>query len=56
MAEAASVPFTAAEEAELKHAFERYEHGVSVDNARRAAALAALFMLAGTTLYWMVFP
>ncbi len=56
MAEAASVPFNAAEEAELKHAFERYEHGVSVDNARRAAALAALFMLAGTTLDWMVFP
>ncbi len=56
MAEATSVPFSAAEEAELKHAFERYEHGVSVDNARRAAALAALFMLAGTTLDWMVFP
>ena len=55
MAEAATVPFTAADEAELKHAFERYEHGVSVDNARRAAALAALFMLGGTTLDWMVF-
>jgi signal transduction histidine kinase len=56
MAEASSVSFPAADEAELKHAFERYEHGVSVDNARRAAALAALFMLAGTTLDWMVFP
>jgi len=56
MAEAASVSFTTAEEADLKHAFERYEHGVSVDNARRAAALAALFMLGGTSLDWMVFP
>jgi signal transduction histidine kinase len=56
MAEAATVSFPAVDETELKHAFERYEHGVSVDNARRAAALAALFMLAGTTLDWMVFP
>jgi signal transduction histidine kinase len=56
MAEAATEPFTPADEAELKRAFEHYEHGVSVDNARRAAALAALFMLAGTTLDWMVFP
>ena len=56
MPEASPVSFSAPDEAELKHAFERYEHGVSVDNARRAAALAALFMLAGTTLDWMVFP
>ncbi len=56
MAEASTEPFAPADEAELKHAFQRYEHGVSVANARRAAALAALFMLAGTTLDWMVFP
>ncbi|WP_035607009.1 ATP-binding protein [Haloferula sp. BvORR071] len=55
MADAATVPYTATEEAELNHAFKRYEHGVFVDNARRTAALSALFMLAGTTLDWMVF-
>ena len=48
MADAATVPYTATEEAELNHAFKRYEHGVFVDNARRTAALSALFMLAGT--------
>ena len=56
MAEASTEPFSPADEAELKSAFQRYEHGVSVDNARRAASLAALFMLAGTTLDWMVYP
>ncbi|WP_367874874.1 ATP-binding protein [Luteolibacter sp. Populi] len=56
MADAATVPYTATEEAELNHAFKRYEHGVFVDNARRTAALSALFMLAGTSLDWMVFP
>jgi len=56
MADAATVPYVANEEAELNHAFKRYEHGVFVDNARRTAALSALFMLAGTTLDWMVFP
>ncbi|WP_193212464.1 ATP-binding protein [Luteolibacter marinus] len=55
MAESTTIPFNDAEEAELKRAFAQYEHGVAVDNARRAAALAALFMLAGTTLDWMVF-
>lgn len=55
MPEALSVPMPAADEAELKDAFKRYEHGVGVENARRAAALAALFMLAGTALDWVVF-
>jgi signal transduction histidine kinase len=42
--------------AELRDAFRDYEHQVLVSNARLAAWLAALFMLAGTTLDWMVFP
>jgi len=56
MADAATVPYMAAEGAELNHAFKRYENGVFVVNARRTALLSALFMLAGTTLDWMVFP
>jgi signal transduction histidine kinase len=56
MADAATAPFKPVDEAALREAFARYEHGVSVANARRAAALAALFMVAGTTLDWMVFP
>jgi len=56
MADAATVPYMAAEGAELNHAFKRYENGVFVGNARRTALLSALFMLAGTTLDWMVFP
>jgi signal transduction histidine kinase len=55
MADAATVPYAEPEDASLKEAFARYEHQVSVANARRAAALAALFMMAGTTLDWMVF-
>jgi signal transduction histidine kinase len=42
--------------AELRDAFRDYEHQVLVTNARLAAWLAGLFMLAGTTLDWMVFP
>jgi signal transduction histidine kinase len=56
MAEAATVPYLPAEGAGLNHAFKRYENGVFVVNARRTALLSALFMLAGTTLDWMVFP
>ncbi|MDB6076493.1 MAG: hypothetical protein JWO82_240, partial [Akkermansiaceae bacterium] len=40
--------------ASLREAFRQYEHGVGVDNARRAGSLAALFMLAGTALDWVV--
>ena len=56
MADAATVPYMSAEGAELTHAFKRYENGVFVVNARRTSLLSALFMLAGTTLDWMVFP
>lgn len=40
----------------LRAAFLEYEHAVAVENARRAAVLAGLFMLAGTALDWVVFP
>ncbi|MCW1926483.1 ATP-binding protein [Luteolibacter arcticus] len=56
MADVATVPYMSAEGAELNQAFKRYENGVFVGNARRTALLSALFMLAGTTLDWMVFP
>ncbi|MEK7951288.1 ATP-binding protein [Luteolibacter soli] len=56
MPDVATVPYMAAEGAELNDAFKRYENGVFVGNARRTALLSALFMLAGTTLDWMVFP
>jgi len=56
MADAATVPYVEAEGADLNQAFKRYENGVFVGNARRTALLSALFMLAGTTLDWMVFP
>lgn len=55
MVDTPAISYGSANEAELKRAFEQYEHGVAVDNARRAAALAALFMLAGTTLDWIVY-
>jgi len=44
-----------ADDPALEAAFREYEGEVAVDNARRAAALAALFMLAGTLLDWIVF-
>ncbi len=37
-------------------AFRDYEHGVLVDNAKRAAALGAAFMFVGSVLDWVVFP
>lgn len=40
----------------LKRAFELYEHGVSVVNARRAALWAALFTFGGTSMDWVVYP
>lgn len=55
MAEVATVPYLSADEAGLNDAFKRYENGVFVVNARRTALLSALFMLAGTTLDWIVF-
>ena len=44
------------DQATLTREFRTYEHAVAVDNARRAAVLAGLFMLAGTALDWVVFP
>lgn len=46
----------AAAEVGLKRAFELYEHGVSVVNARRAALWAALFTFGGTAMDWVVYP
>ena len=43
-------------DAAAMRAFRDYEHGVLVDNAKRAAALGAAFMFAGTVLDWVVFP
>lgn len=44
------------DQAALNQEFRVYEHAVAMDNARRAAVLAGLFMLAGTALDWVVFP
>ncbi len=41
---------------EALEAFKSYERGVAVLNSRRAAIVAAIFMLAGTTLDIVVFP
>jgi len=54
MAEAETI--TRQDDAELRQQFREYENGVAVDNARRAAFLAAIFMLAGCTLDLVVFP
>lgn len=40
----------------LRRAFRDYESGVAVTNARIASGLAAIFMLGGWTLDWVVFP
>lgn len=40
----------------LRKAFRDYESRISLDNARRAAVFAAIFMLAGWSLDWVVFP
>lgn len=55
MAEAVQSPLPV-DQTGLEREFREYEHGVAVANDRRAAVLAALFMLAGTTLDWVVFP
>ena len=48
MAEAAAMPAPA--ESELRRAFREYESGIARHNARRAAFIAALFMLIGWSL------
>jgi signal transduction histidine kinase len=40
----------------LRLAFRKYESGIAFGNARRAAVFAAIFMLAGWSLDWVVFP
>ncbi len=41
---------------ELRKAFRAYESVIAIDNARRAAALAATFMMVGSILDWVVYP
>ncbi|MEO8613499.1 MAG: ATP-binding protein [Luteolibacter sp.] len=41
---------------DLRQAFRDYESGIALENARRAAVFAAVFMLAGWSLDWVVFP
>ncbi len=43
-------------DAGLRQAFREYESTVAVTNARVASGLAAVFMLGGWTLDWVVFP
>jgi signal transduction histidine kinase len=47
---------TRTDEESLRKAFREYESGIAVVNARRAAVIAAIFMLAGWSLDWVVFP
>lgn len=42
--------------ADLRQAFREYESVIALENARRAAVFAAVFMLAGSSLDWVVFP
>ena len=54
MAEAVVSPRNA--DAELRKAFHEYENGVAFDNARRAAVFSAVFMLAASSLDWVLLP
>jgi two-component system sensor histidine kinase PhcS len=42
--------------AELRQSFRDYESDIAFDNSRRAAFIAAVFMLAGTLLDWVILP
>lgn len=42
--------------AELQQAFRAYESVIAIDNTRRAAAFAAIFMMVGSILDWVVYP
>lgn len=53
---AAARSFTADVPDSVLESFRAYEREVSVENARRAAVLAAIFMVAGGTLDVIVFP
>ena len=54
MAEAVDTPRSQAHP--LRQAFHEYENGIALDNARRAAAIAAVFMLAGWSLDLIILP
>ena len=41
-------------EAGLRRSFREYENGIAFGNARRAAVIAAVFMLAGASLDWVI--
>jgi signal transduction histidine kinase len=41
---------------DLRRAFLEYENGVAFDNARRAAVFSAVFMLAASSLDWIILP
>ncbi len=43
-------------DAGLRRAFREYESGVALDNARRAAVFAGVFMLAASSLDWVIYP
>ena len=54
MADAIANPLN--KDIDLRQSFRNYESGIAFDNARRAAVFAAIFMLAGWSLDWVVFP
>ncbi len=54
MAEASAMPLITDEE--LRRGFRVYENAIARENARRAAAIAALFMLAGWSLDIVILP
>jgi len=56
MPELLAKPDQIQDDSNVLRAFRDYEHGVLVDNAKRAAALGAAFMFLGTALDWVVFP
>ena len=43
-------------DAAMRQAFSDYENGIALGNARRAAVLATLFMVAASSLDWIIFP
>ncbi len=41
--------------AELRQSFREYESGIALENARRAAVFAAVFMMVASSLDWVIF-
>lgn len=54
MAEAVAIPRNADDS--LRKAFHEYENGIALDNARRAAVFSGVFMLAASSLDWVIIP